>query len=242
MKIIYKGSVGLPTDGVVLIHNDNIPIKSYEIFVDDPMNLIGLQPNDKSFSDSYNNVLVLYIEVGLFLRMIYDGIPEPFDVIMGSKESGSRTSYEFDIIASNSTKWYSDKLIKNMINDAIKNKNSISEIDESNYPNSGGWDGVLGEHKSRNKTFMYNAARSLFIVRNINLYNEYMLRDTDVLILQSIVSDKINIHEFNSLSLKLDAEIKGLLDVNTFNNVNYEELNDLLLNIRNIKITDMNYV
>ena len=123
-----------------------------------------------------------------------------------------------------------------------ENKNSISEIDESNYPNSGGWDGVLREHKNRNKTFMYNAARSLFIVRNINLYNEYMLRDTDVLILQSIVSDKINIHEFNSLYLKLDAEIKGLLDVNTFNNVNYEELNDLLLNIRNIKITDMNYV
>ena len=226
------------TEGIVAT---NEALYKTKIFVDDPENLIGFRTSLKHYSDIVNNQIIQYFEIGYFMEMLYEGEYEAFKILKMDKIHVDFDLYDFDILRKRETELVSRKLVDNLMEEAKNLYTTLEDPQNLSLKASKNKNEFLVEKLAYNNKNAYICLRNLILVESIlknlifdidGLNNSLLQGVRDGKFGLSAIKDGYEMYLKNIDNLELNSNIPLMPD--------FHIMNDILKDIRNVKIETLN--
>jgi hypothetical protein len=227
MKTISRTVVGPLSDGVIVT---NSPLLYLSVFVDDPMNLLGVRKTLKFFLQDD----VLYKEISYFMENLLMGDTDSFTALLA--ESNEYETYEWEILKKEKDKFVTNTMVKellrtvdNWMNSTFKKETLINQFVEQSE----------GVYKQRSYSqHAYLAVRDLAYAKQALTTGTIDPSKLDLRFAQAVCDGKVEWDILKKFLEENSESVKTLLQTSFLDDeVDLQYLNELVYKVRNVKIT-----
>ncbi len=237
-RIIFSCNNGLATEGIVAA---NEPLYKTKIFIDDPMNLIGFRTSLKQHTSVVDKQLVEYIEIGYFMEMLYEGEYDAFKILKMPKEHIEFDYYDFDILRQKEEDLVCMTLVEKMIKQSEDLFKGLEDPEKLGLEVTENNNEFLIEKLKYNNKNAYICLRNMLLVKNILSKNKFYIVSSSLLTLQGVRDGKFSLSAIKDGYMSNKAEVERLLESSNLPiRPDHNFMNEVLLDIRNIKIESLN--
>lgn len=204
------------------------------------MNLIGFRSSLKQYFDAESKVQ--YFEIGYFMEMLYEGSYEAFSVLKMKKEDIDFELYDFDLLRKREEDLISRQLIDKLMNQAEDLYAGLEDPESLGQRVDRKENKFVLELLAYNNKNAYLCFRNLMLVESLLKEYKFEIKDSSLTVLQGILDGKFslgglkdgwNLYKGNIYELEKVSNVPLRAD--------HSLMNEILLDIRNIKIETLNF-
>lgn len=233
--MIYSTMSGPVTEGLVTTKE---PLVNIRVYIDSPMNIIGFRNYLPHYSKVEGDTLVESFEVGYFMNLLYEGSYTAFKALHADPSDVLYDSLQSEILRKNSDKFLSYTLVDSLLKDAEDLMSKLEKNPGEKISGEGGK--FLVEKLAYNNKNAYFCMSKLITAHDI-LKDHKFTTPKDTNTLQGIYDGMFSYEAIKDGYTTYKNKVDEIYDWSELpSKPDLDEINTLLLNIRNVEITTLN--
>ncbi len=226
---------GPVTEGLVTTTE---PLINIRVYIDNPMNIIGFRNYLPHYNKVDGDMLVECFELGYFMNLLYEGSYKAFKCLHANPSDILYDTLQSEVLRKNSDKFLSYTLVDSLIKDAEDLMNNLEEDPYQKITGDGGK--FLIEKLAYNNRNAYICMSKLIVAYDILKEHKFTTpKDTNTL--QGIYDGMFSYDAIKDGYTNYKNKVDEIYDWSDLpSKPDLEEINTLLLNIRNVDITTLN--